>query len=354
MQLDVLQDIRAEVDRAIADGTTFRQFQSELEPNLRKHGWWGRQQMVDSETGESRLVQLGSPRRLRIIFDTNLRMSYARGQWERIERVAEARPYLRYVTIEDNRRRPEHAAWHGIILRWDHPFWKTHYPPNGWNCRCTIQQLSEDDLKELGFVISDAPPPGWDQTREWRNNRTGEVQRVPRGIARGFAHNVGLRTPHFDDSDRLIKAIDAAGPSLQRAAIGQPWDTPLFRRHAEGGFERAEWPIAVLDDKLARHLGGSTRAARWSQGTALKQVDHRKGQDFDASHYALVQRIIDEGEWYPDGAYHVLGNLEIGPKKWLRVVLKRDEEGRRLYLVTLHRDKKRRLDRVRDSGQKVE
>ena len=309
--------------------------------------------MVDPVTGESRLVQLGSPRRLKIIFDTNLRMSYARGQWQRIERVAEARPYLRYVTVEDDRRRPEHAAWHGIILRWDHPFWRTHYPPNGWTCRCTVQQLSEDDLEEFGFAVSDAPPPGWDQTRGWRNKRTGEVQRVPRGIARGFAHNVGLRTPHFDDSNRLIKAIDAAGPSLQRAAIGQPWDTPLFRRHAEGGFEGAEWPIAVLDDKLAGHMEGSTRVVRLSHGTAQKQVDRRAGQDFDASHYALVQRIIDEGEWFPDGKYHVAGYLEIDPDKWLKAVLKRDEKGRRLYLVTLHRDKKRRLDLVRDSGQKV-
>ena len=310
--------------------------------------------MLDPVTGESRLVQLGSPRRLKIIFDTNLRMSYARGQWQRIERVAEARPYLRYVTVEDDRRRPEHAAWHGIILRWDHPFWRTHYPPNGWTCRCTVQQLSEDDLEEFGFAVSDAPPPGWDQTRGWRNKRTGEVQRVPRGIARGFAHNVGLRTPHFDDSERLIKAIDAAGPSLQRAAIGQPWDSPLFRRHAEGDFERADWPVAVLDDKLAGHMEGSTRVVRLSHGTAQKQVDRRAGQDFDASQYALVQRIIDEGEWFPDGKYHVAGYLEIDPDKWLKAVLKRDEKGRRLYLVTLHRDKKRRLDLVRDSGQKVE
>ena len=310
--------------------------------------------MVDPVTGESRLVQLGSPRRLKIIFDTNLRMSYARGQWQRIERVAEARPYLRYVTVEDDRRRPEHAAWHGIILRWDHPFWRTHYPPNGWTCRCTVQQLSEDDLEEFGFAVSDATPPGWDQTREWRNKRTGEVQRVPRGIARGFAHNVGLRTPHFDDSERLIKAIDAAGPSLQRAAIGQPWDSPMFRRHAEGDFKRADWPVAVLDGKLAGHMEGSTRVVRLSHGTAQKQVDRRAGQDFDASHYALVQRIIDEGEWFPDGKYHVAGYLEIDPDKWLKAVLKRDEKGRRLYLVTLHRDKKRRLDLVRDSGQKVE
>ena len=51
MRLDVLRDIRAEVDHAIADGTTFQQFQAELEPKLRKHGWRGRQRMVRSGDG---------------------------------------------------------------------------------------------------------------------------------------------------------------------------------------------------------------------------------------------------------------------------------------------------------------
>ena len=340
MRLDILGDIRTEVDRAIADGTTFKKFRKELEPKLREHGWWGRQQMVDPETGESRLVQLGSPRRLRIIFDTNLRTSYARGQWERIERVAEARPYLRYVAVQDKRTRPRHAAWHGTILRWNHPFWKTHYPPNGWACRCTVQQLSEDDLEEFGFVVSDAPPPDWDQTREWRNKRTGEVQRVPRGIARGFAHNVGLRSPHFDDSNRLIAAIDAAEPALQRAAVGAPWDSPLFRYHAKGEFEpeKTDWPIAVLNDRLAEFLGASSRVVRLSGATAKKQREHRKGQDFDFNYYAIVQQAIDRGEWFVGRTTtHIEGYVEISPTKWLKAVLKRDTPGQRLYLTTLHR-----------------
>jgi uncharacterized protein with gpF-like domain len=32
----------------------------------------------------------------------------------------------------DGRTRPMHAAWHNTVLPFDHPFWKTHYPPNGW------------------------------------------------------------------------------------------------------------------------------------------------------------------------------------------------------------------------------
>ncbi len=72
MEVDILEDIRSEVDRAIAEGITFEEFHDNLEPRLKEKGWWGRQQMVDPLTGELRNVELGSPRRLRIIFDTHV------------------------------------------------------------------------------------------------------------------------------------------------------------------------------------------------------------------------------------------------------------------------------------------
>ena len=116
--------------------------------------------MTDPLTGETRIVQLGSLHRLRTIYDTNIRMAMAKGRWERIERVAQHRPWLRYVGVLDSRIRPEHAAWHGTVLPWDHPWWRTHYPPNGWRCRCTVIQLSDEELKEFGYQPSDGPPVG--------------------------------------------------------------------------------------------------------------------------------------------------------------------------------------------------
>ena len=179
MNQDILQDVRGAVDSALAKGETFRQFRARLEPTLKAKGWWGRKDMLDPLTGQLRNVQLGSPRRLRIIFDTNLRTSYARGRWERIERVAEERPWLRYVAVLDERTRPDHAAWDGTVLRWDDPFWNSHYPPNGWRCRCLVQQLSDDDLAAFGFDPSPGPPPGSQVTRPWTNKRTGKLHHIP-------------------------------------------------------------------------------------------------------------------------------------------------------------------------------
>ena len=138
MRLDILEDIRGEVDRTIAEGITFEEFYDELEPKLKVKGWWGRQKMVDPLTGKVRTVQLGNYHRLRTIFDTNLRTSYARGRWEMIERQAERAPWLLYDAVNDERTRPDHLAWDGTLLRWDDPFWQTHYPPNGWRCRCRV------------------------------------------------------------------------------------------------------------------------------------------------------------------------------------------------------------------------
>ena len=51
------------------------------------------------------------------------------------------RYYLQYRTAADGKVRPEHAALHGVTLPIDDPFWEQFYPPNGWNCRCSVTQV---------------------------------------------------------------------------------------------------------------------------------------------------------------------------------------------------------------------
>lgn len=51
------------------------------------------------------------------------------------------RYYLQYRTAGDGRVRPEHAALHGVTLPITDTFWEEFYPPNGWNCRCTVVQV---------------------------------------------------------------------------------------------------------------------------------------------------------------------------------------------------------------------
>ena len=232
MRADLLADIREGVEAALAKGTTLREFQKQLTPLLQKKGWWGKKQVIDPKTGEKALAQLGSPRRLRVIFDTNLRMAYASGRWGRIERLKKRLPNLRYTAIRDSRTRPRHRAWHGTILPVDHSFWKTHAPPNGWFCRCKLIQLSNQQMKRRGFKPSDSPKV---QTRPWQNQRTGETLQVPRGIDPGFAYNPGrgrgFKGPPLPPPDpNKIPELDPK-VALERFVAAQ-------RGSTEGGFYR--------------------------------------------------------------------------------------------------------------------
>lgn len=51
------------------------------------------------------------------------------------------RYYLQYRTANDGKVRPEHAVLHGVTLPITDSFWEEYYPPNGWNCRCTVVQV---------------------------------------------------------------------------------------------------------------------------------------------------------------------------------------------------------------------
>ena len=184
---DVLGDVADAVDRAQAQGQTFAQFQADLEPLLRKKGWWGKKQTVVGPDGRPRVVRLGSPRRLKTIFRTNLRVSAAAARWERIQDRKDRFPYLMYDAVNDSRTRPQHLEWDGLVLPVDHPFWKTHAPPNGWGCRCILRQLSEAVMRRRGLEVS---PPEI-RTREWTNRPTGETRAVPEGIDPGWDYNPG-------------------------------------------------------------------------------------------------------------------------------------------------------------------
>lgn len=64
-------------------------------------------------------------------------------RWEQF--AADGDDYnLQYRTAGDDLVRPEHAALHGVTLPPSDPFWQVYYPPNGWNCRCTVVQVRKE------------------------------------------------------------------------------------------------------------------------------------------------------------------------------------------------------------------
>ncbi|WP_188009237.1 phage head morphogenesis protein [Grimontia hollisae] len=193
MQLDMLQDVKEALNQALEEGQTFSQFAANLKPYLIKKGWWGEQLARDPLDGDIKVVKLGSNARLKTIYRTNMRTARAAGQWERIERTQTTHPFLLYELGPSREHRKEHQAWAGIILPANHPWWQTHMPPNGWGCKCRVRQLSQREADRLiasGQYRTEAPPH---EERDWVNKRTGEVERVPRGIDPGWSYHPGSR-----------------------------------------------------------------------------------------------------------------------------------------------------------------
>lgn len=181
MRLDVLQDILDALKLALEGKLTLADFVKRLEPVLRAKGWWGPQVQVDEATGEARLARTGDPWRLRTIYRTNLQTAFLAGRYgQMIENVtgsaAFARPYWQYVAVMDLRTRPAHAAMNGLVFRYDDPFWDHFFPPNGFNCRCTVRALTAGNVKDRGFAVS----ASGDNLREaWQADpSTGLTERV--------------------------------------------------------------------------------------------------------------------------------------------------------------------------------
>ncbi|MFN3370999.1 MAG: phage minor head protein [Sphingomonadaceae bacterium] len=211
-RLDLLSTVRESLDRALAEGQTFEQWRARIEPELRRAGWWGLVQ-DPALTGTSDPVFVGE-RRLRTIFATNMRVSRAAGQWARIQAAKDARPWLRYSAVLDNRTRPQHAAWHGIILPVDHPFWRTHFPPNGWNCRCQVIQLSDRDLERQGWspTPEDRLPP-MDPTGGMYFGQPRAFRAKLPGIDHGWNYNPGAESlmALAERAEAAVLRAEAAG-----------------------------------------------------------------------------------------------------------------------------------------------
>ncbi len=200
---DLLNDLRKAVDKAITTGTTLETFRKDFKKIVADNGWTG-------WTGEG--TKAGEAWRTRVIYETNLRSSYAAGRWAQLNDPAfkKLMPYWRYVHNDSVLSpRPLHQHWGQIRLTLpaEHVFWKTHFPPNGWGCRCRIVAVA---MPKEGDSVE--PPDGWDTVSE----RTG----APLGIDKGWGYAPGANSTRplkeFIDN-KLINLPAAIGADMYQA-----------------------------------------------------------------------------------------------------------------------------------------
>ncbi|URI11058.1 phage head morphogenesis protein [Aquincola tertiaricarbonis] len=170
---DLAGELQQALLAALNNGTTIADFRKSFDQVVQSHGWTYR----------------GSRGwRTSVIFDNNMRSAHMAGRWQQLQANKERRPFLQYRTAGDARVRPLHRQWNGRVYPIDDDFWQTHYPPNGWGCRCTVRAFSQADMDERNLSVSEPIPR---QTRDVVNRDGVITDRVPVGIDPGWDHNVG-------------------------------------------------------------------------------------------------------------------------------------------------------------------
>ncbi len=106
--------------------------------------------------------------------ETEYNATIAGGQmaskWVVFQEGAQDMPSLQYRTAGDARVRDGHRLLDGVVKEISDSFWKTYYPPNGWNCRCTVIQLPHKATPTPDKNITKPDIPKLFQTNLAENN----------------------------------------------------------------------------------------------------------------------------------------------------------------------------------------
>lgn len=131
------------------------------------------------------------------------------GRWEQFMRDGD-RYYLQYRTQRDDKVRPEHAVLDRVTLPPSDSFWEEFYPPNGWNCRCTVVQVRKSK---------------YPATPHNEAMRLGDeaLQRDTKGIFRFNAGKEGKAVPDYNPyTIRRCRDCDIAKGKLKLARAFVP------------------------------------------------------------------------------------------------------------------------------------
>ncbi|KIX14972.1 phage minor head protein [Dethiosulfatarculus sandiegensis] len=219
-----VETIHTALHQALEKGETLAQFKKRLRPLMERKGWTGKKAW-----------------RIENIYRTNMQSAYQAGRFAQMKATAKRRPYWRYVAVKDSRTRPTHSALNGKVFPHDHGFWDTWYPPNGFQCRCTVQTLSKRQVEAKDIQVESRVPRLVEPIDPVSGNR---LPARPLAPDPGWAGNVGrdwlsgLAPRELDDGVKLVdlatKAICRQGSRSFAVAEG-PYCKPdlaiLEKRH---------------------------------------------------------------------------------------------------------------------------
>ena len=363
--LEMTKDIYQSLETAMREGKGFNQWKKDLLGEFERKGWvFGKDKSIsrgidgnllaDPNTGE----YFGTPRRLNTIYRVNMQSAYSAARYQRMRDNVDNRPYWQYSAVGDERTRPAHLALSGKIYRYDDPFWATFYPPNGFNCRCSVIALGERDLqrrgmdkpddsseflveverpadkagnreKTIGFKLPDGTVRVTDKGFDYnvgRLNYKPNLDLYPEKLAHQFA-KVEMRGGEFvHDFNLLAKQMAEMKQTISYEDKKLTTEQMLqVRDSLAKNFKFAAGVLSVENKNL---LKSKTSTVWLSDDTLIKQFNSRDGQEFGIDDYASLPDIINSPDKIVEDKLGYQFYKDVNGKKLLAVlkVLSRESE----------------------------
>ncbi len=258
VDVDLATTVQRSIINAMKEGKGYKAWAKDIDKVLAKSGWYDGQINVDAQ-GNAKKVATGGQHRLETIYRTNVAAAYEAGRQQVIFNDRDDDPfgYVMYSAIMDNRTRPTHKALHGKVMEKSDPAWSSISPPNGYNCRCTIVELTQGQIDRYGYKVSKSEGKLSTQVVELPNGK--EAQRTLFELDNGavFKTDVGFNhAPKILPMQTLFDKAILAEPKFASRVVSQALVQPRIKTQVNQ--EVKTW-VQGVDAKYAkgefRHVG---------------------------------------------------------------------------------------------------
>lgn len=266
------------------------------------------------------LTQLASAARLKLIFDTNVKMAQEVGQYQQWQEMSHVYRYGIWKAGHAEEHRQEHLARDGKAYAYDHPIW-TQSPPGGeFNCHCYRILARDEDLQERGITPEplgsnfEASSLGFDPSRDLDPPEFG------RRVRPEYRERAQEKIDAF-----AVERTDAVGPVAVPASVP---DAEFLPQAA---------PDTAPNDNIDRFEGAGVASCkvtnpRIKEGIgaaqdAIAEITGAKAPPFNSTHRLMTEEEIkehDTQETETQGLHVVLRPRGKGGKKWHDIAIRPD------------------------------
>ena len=156
-KLHIMQGMKNAIQDSLQAGLTFDQAKNAFLRGIKAKGVGDLKSLTRYERRLARsALLLKDDHRLKTVFRTNISTAYHAGHWAAGREAAELgqERIIMYQAVMDSRTRDSHARLDGLTQPFSHEIWKRIWPPNDFNCRCTVLSIPPAMAKARGITVS--------------------------------------------------------------------------------------------------------------------------------------------------------------------------------------------------------